>query len=176
MVNTEVSSLCCVSVSFILPVLGEFQPEPVIRHGGDCMLARSFIPNRSLEETGCGQKRARCPKASFSQSETDSACLMTDLGLFTARLSIQGVQEPAAPGYPLWQKTMKLRAMVELVRKWPERARLRCHQNPSELGSALGSIKRFACVMQQASRLAGSVAGTSRRSEKQDTGISGQDV
>ena len=32
-------------------------------------------------ETGCGQKRARCPKASFSQSETDSACLMTGLGL-----------------------------------------------------------------------------------------------
>ena len=32
-------------------------------------------------ETGCGQKRARCPNASFSQSETDSACLMTDLGL-----------------------------------------------------------------------------------------------
>ena len=31
-------------------------------------------------ETGCGQKRARCPEASFSPSETDTACLRTDLG------------------------------------------------------------------------------------------------
>ena len=63
------------------------------------------------------------------------------------------------PVIRLGKKTTKLRAMVELVRKWPERVRLRCHQNPSELGFALGSIKRFACAMQQASRLAGSVAG-----------------
>ena len=49
--------------------------------------AACFSPSRRRSglrrerETGCGQKRARCPKASFSQSETDTACLMTDLGL-----------------------------------------------------------------------------------------------
>ena len=61
MVNTEVSSLCCVSVSFILPVLGEFQPEPVIRHGGDCMLARSFI-HGTIVYSRCS--RTRCARLS----------------------------------------------------------------------------------------------------------------
>ena len=50
-------------------------PKSVIRLRADCSLMSC------KRETGCGQKRARCPNASFSQSETDSACLMTDLGL-----------------------------------------------------------------------------------------------
>ena len=35
--------------------------------------------------SGCGQRRARCPKASLSQSKTNSARLMTDLGLSRSR-------------------------------------------------------------------------------------------
>ena len=90
-----------VSMAYVIPSINDF---PRIGYRNTLIL---FNPNRSLDigeiarlchaacfwlaegvagyveawrETGCGQKRARCPKALFSQSETDTACLMTDLG------------------------------------------------------------------------------------------------
>ena len=42
--------------------------------------AACFSPSRRRSGLRRG-RRARCPKASLSQSKTDSACLMTDLGL-----------------------------------------------------------------------------------------------
>ena len=79
--------------------------------------------------------------------------------LFTARLSFQGVHELAPPGSPPRQKRPSRDPWPKVFGNGRNAARFRGHQNPSELGSALGPIERFACVKQQSSRLAEGVAG-----------------